>query len=89
VDDGVHMIELYLIDRERGVMPPKGYEDAEDGSAFASYLIDNEEIWTKVKAGEWKGFSVEGMFDMEQQDDIVVAMREIAAMLKNFAEEIK
>jgi hypothetical protein len=89
VDEGVHMIELYLIDRERGVMPPKGYEDAEDGSAFASYLIDNEEIWTKVKAGEWKGFSVEGMFDMEQQDDIAVAMREIAAMLKNFAEEIK
>jgi hypothetical protein len=89
VDAGVHMIELYLIDRERGVMPPKGYEDAEDGSAFASYLIDNEEIWTKVKAGEWKGFSVEGMFDMEQQDDIAVAMREIAAMLKNFAEEIK
>jgi hypothetical protein len=89
VDDGVHMIEMYLIDRDRGVMPPKGYEDAEDGSAFASYLIDNEEIWTKVKAGEWKGFSVEGMFDMEQQDDIAVAMREIAAMLKNFAEEIK
>jgi hypothetical protein len=89
VDDGVHMIEMYLINRERGVMPPKGYEDAEDGSAFASYLIDNEEIWTKVKAGEWKGFSVEGMFDMEQQDDIAVAMREIAAMLKNFAEEIK
>ena len=89
VDDGVHMIEMYLINRERGVMPPKGYEDAEDGSAFASYLIDNQEIWTKVKAGEWKGFSVEGMFDMEQQDDIAVAMREIAAMLKNFAEEIK
>jgi hypothetical protein len=89
VDAGVHMIELYLINRERGVMPPKGYEDAEDGSAFASYLIDNEEIWTKVKAGEWRGFSVEGMFDMEQQDDIAVAMREIAAMLKNFAEEIK
>jgi hypothetical protein len=89
VDEGVHMIELYLIDRERGVMPPKGYEDAEDGSAFASYLIDNDEIWTKVKAGEWRGFSVEGLFDMEQQDDIAVAMREIAAMLKNFAEEIK
>ncbi len=89
VDEGVHMIELYLIDRERGVMPPKGYEDAEDGSAFASYLIDNDEIWTKIKAGEWKGFSVEGLFDMEQQDDIAVAMREIAAMLKNFAEEMK
>ena len=85
VDGGVHMIESYFIDRERGVMPPKGYEDAKDGSWFLTYLVDNDELWAKVKAGEWKGFSVEGFFDMEEQDEVVTMMREIATMLKNFA----
>lgn len=85
VENGVHMIESYFIDRERGVMPPKGYEDAKDGSWFLTYLVDNDELWAKVKAGEWKGFSVEGFFDMEQQDEVVTLMREIAQMLKNFA----
>lgn len=85
VENGVHMIESYFIDRERGVMPPKGYEDAKDGSWFLTYLVDNDELWAKVKAGEWKGFSVEGFFDMEEQDEVVTLMREIAAMLKNFA----
>lgn len=85
VDSGVHMIESYFIDRERGVMPPKGYEDAKDGSWFLTYLVDNDELWSKVKAGEWKGFSVEGFFDMEEQDEVVTLMREIAKMLKNFA----
>ena len=85
VDGGVHMIESYFIDRERGVMPPKGYEDAKDGSWFLTYLVDNDELWAKVKAGEWKGFSVEGFFDMEEQDEVLTLMREIASMLKNFA----
>ncbi|MFN9909752.1 MAG: XkdF-like putative serine protease domain-containing protein, partial [bacterium] len=48
-----------FIDRKRGVMPPTGYEDAQDGSWFLTYLIDNEEIWAIVKDGEWKGFSVD------------------------------
>jgi hypothetical protein len=85
VKEGVHMIESYFIDRKRGVMPPTGYEDAKDGSWFLTYLIDNEEIWAKVKDGEWKGFSVEGLFDMEEQDQVLEMMREITAMLKNFA----
>jgi hypothetical protein len=85
VKEGVHMIESYFIDRKRGVMPPTGYEDAKDGSWFLTYLIDNEQIWAKVKDGEWKGFSVEGLFDMEEQDEVLEMMREITAMLKNFA----
>jgi len=44
-------------------MPPKGYEDVTDGSWFISYLIDNEEVWNKCKAGSFNGFSIEGYFD--------------------------
>ena len=63
IADGVSLFESYIIDRERGVMPPKGFEEVADGSWFVSYLIDNEEVWAKVKSGEFKGFSVEGVFD--------------------------
>jgi hypothetical protein len=74
INEGVSLFESYIVDRERGVMPPKGYEDVADGSWFVSYLIDNDEVWAKVKSGEFKGFSVEGVFDFvsELSEDLKV-----------------
>jgi hypothetical protein len=69
IEEGVSLFESYIVDRERGVMPPKGYEDVADGSWFVSYLIDNDDVWAKVKAGEFKGFSVEGVFDFVSEVD--------------------
>ena len=69
IADGVSLFESYIIDRERGVMPPKGFEEVADGSWFVSYLIDNDEVWAKVKSGEFKGFSVEGIFDFPVDAD--------------------
>jgi hypothetical protein len=77
--NGVSLFESYIIDRERGVMPPKGFEEVADGSWFVSYLIDNDEVWTKVKSGEFKGFSVEGVFDFpeDQEEQLIEQMKEI------------
>ena len=69
IADGVSLFESYIIDRDRGVMPPKGFEEVADGSWFVSYLIDNDEVWAKVKSGEFKGFSVEGVFDFPVDAD--------------------
>jgi hypothetical protein len=79
IADGVSLFESYLIDRERGVMPPKGFEEVADGSWFVSYLIDNDEVWAKVKSGEFKGFSVEGVFDFpeDKEEQLIEAMKEI------------
>ena len=79
IADGVSLFESYLIDRERGVMPPKGFEEVADGSWFVSYLIDNDDVWAKVKSGEFKGFSVEGVFDFpeDKEEQIIEAMKEI------------
>ena len=84
VDAGVFMIESYFVNRERGIMPPKGFEEVPDGSWFVSYLVDNDEVWDKVKAGEWKGFSVEGIFDMEKQGSIEAELKAINDMIKQF-----
>ena len=77
--NGVSLFESYIIDRERGVMPPKGFEEVADGSWFVSYLIDNDDVWAKVKSGEFKGFSVEGVFDFpeDQEEQLLEQMKEI------------
>jgi hypothetical protein len=67
--DGVYMIESFLIDEERGILAPKGY-NLTDGSWFGSYKIDNDEVWNDfIKSGEFKGFSVEGIFNTVKIDD--------------------
>lgn len=68
VVDGVFMFESWIVDSQRGVMPPKGFEGSPDGSWFGSYKVDNDEVWNNfIKSGEFKGFSVEGVFDLEPQ----------------------
>ncbi|WP_343668724.1 XkdF-like putative serine protease domain-containing protein [Chitinophaga sp.] len=55
--------ESWLVDREKGKMPLKGFEDLPDGTWFLTAKINNEDTWQKIKTGEYKGFSVEGLFD--------------------------
>jgi len=63
---GVTMFESWLTDKERGIMPMKGFEGVADGSWFGSFYVENDKVWQQVKAGDFRGFSVEGMFDYEQ-----------------------
>jgi hypothetical protein len=81
IADGVSLFESYIIDRERGVMPPMGFEEVADGSWFVSYLIDNEDVWAKVKSGEFKGFSVEGVFDFpaDADEQLIEQMKSLLA----------
>ena len=39
-----------------------GFKNIPKGSWFVSYKVDDDALWQKVKAGEVKGFSVEGLF---------------------------
>ena len=64
--EGVTMFESFIVDKKRGILPMKGFEDVADGSWFGSFYVENEDVWNKVKAGEFKGFSVEGLFDYEE-----------------------
>lgn len=59
---GVTLFESFITDSVRGIQPMKGFEDAPDGSWFGSMYVENDQAWADVKAGKFKGFSVEGMF---------------------------
>ena len=62
VVEGATMFESWIVNRELGKMPMKGYEDVSDGSWFGSYKVTNDAVWGMVKDGLIKGFSVEGLF---------------------------
>ena len=59
--DGVKLEELFIKDIDKGINPV-GFEDIENGSLFGKYRVLNDEIWADVKAGKFKGFSLEGYF---------------------------
>lgn len=56
--DGVQMVQLFLKDTAAGVNP-EGFDDIADGSLFAEYHVTNDDVWEEIKAGTYKGFSVE------------------------------
>ena len=65
--EGVFVFQSYIVDSEQGRPAPKGFEDAKDGSWFLGVKVNNPEVWAKVKAGEVKGFSVEGVFEYKKK----------------------
>ena len=63
LEDGVYLQEMFIKNTEQGI-DPKGFEDVEDGSLFAQYKVENEDIWKQVKDGTFNGFSLAGLFDV-------------------------
>lgn len=60
--DGVQMVQWFIKDGTRG-LSPDGFGDIADGSLFAEFHVTNDDVWDEVKAGTYKGFSLEGVFD--------------------------
>jgi len=68
--DGVYVIESLIIDSDRGINTPKGFDDAPNGSWWGSMRVENDEVWEKIKAGIFNGFSVEGLFAQDRPKEI-------------------
>ena len=66
--EGVQMVQWYLKDTAAGINP-EGFEDCADGSLFAEFHVTDPTIWEAVKAGTYKGFSLEGYFALTPEDD--------------------
>lgn len=61
--DEVKMVQYFIKDTAAGIAPA-GFEDIADGSLFAEFHVLNDEVWAKVKDGTYKGFSLEGAFEL-------------------------
>ena len=59
----VTVVESWIVtDPKNDKSNALGFSDIPKGSWFVSYKVDNDKLWEMVKAGEVKGFSIEGVF---------------------------
>ena len=66
--DGVQMVQWFIKDSANGISPA-GFEDIAEGSLFAEFHVVNDDVWASIKDGTYKGFSLEGIFDMQPEQD--------------------
>ena len=66
--DGVQMVQYFI--KGDGIQVD-GFDDCADGSLFGEFHVVNDSVWAEIKAGTYKGFSLEGVFDLvpEQNKD--------------------
>ena len=75
--EGVQMVQWFIQDSAKGIVPA-GF-DVPDGSLFAEFHVLNDEVWKAVKEGTYKGFSLEGFFDMAPEHEV----QEVADMVED------
>ena len=71
--DGMTVVESWIVeDVEMDKSKKYGFE-VPSGTWMISMKVDNDDVWDKVKAGEVKGFSIEGYFadklEMQMQEE--------------------
>lgn len=66
--DGVQLVQWFIKDTAAGIVPD-GFDDCADGSLFAEFHVTDAEIWDAIKAGTYRGFSLEGVFDLAPEQD--------------------
>lgn len=81
--DGVQLVQWFIKDSANGINPVGFEEDIADGSLFAEFHVVNDEVWASIKDGTYKGFSLEGIFDMKPETD-KNEVEEIVDMLDGF-----
>lgn len=65
---GITLVQYFLKDTARGIAP-EGFDEVADGSLFAEYHIENDEVWAKIKDGSYRGFSIEIINDLVPEED--------------------
>lgn len=70
--EGVQLVQYFLKDSEAGIAP-EGFDDIADGSLFAEYHVTNDDVWGEIKAGTYKGFSVEIYYTLVPMGDTLRA----------------
>ena len=90
LEDGITLTQMFIKDTEKGVNP-SGFDDVKDGSLFAEFHIDNEQVWQDIKDGKYKGFSLAGTFNIEEkvEDTEEELFEEIIKMLEEITNNKK
>ena len=90
--DGMSVVESWIIEDEKQDKSAKYGFNLPKGTWMISMKVNNDEIWNKVKAGEVKGFSIEGYFvdkyemslQETEEDRLINAIRDLILKDENY-----
>lgn len=85
--NGVTLEQVFIKNQEKGIVPT-GFDNIADGSLFGIFKVENDEVWSRIKDGEFKGFSLEGYFsiDFNKKEEENMSLKE---KLRNILAEYK
>jgi len=73
--DGVSVIESWIKESENDKSKDFGFGDLPVGTWFVKIRIHDDELWAKIKSGEIRGLSIEGLFGHELVENAMIKMR--------------
>ena len=65
--------------------------NATKGSWAVSMRIENDDLWNKIKDGDYLGFSIEGMFSEEEKlsNEEINILSEIESLVDLYEDKLK
>ena len=89
--EGVTLVQAFFKNVEKGINPV-GFADLPDDTLFFQFHVTSDEIWSGVKEGKWKGFSLAGTFGIEpvmmQKEPQPNVLDEIGDLLKKIENKL-
>jgi hypothetical protein len=90
--EGMSVVESWIIEDEKTDKSRLYNFNLPKGTWMISMKVNNDEIWNKVKAGEVKGFSIEGYFvdkyemslQETEEDRLIKAIRDLILKDENY-----
>jgi hypothetical protein len=84
--EGMSIVESWIVEGSHDKSMNYGFNFPK-GTWMISMKVNNDEIWSKVKLGEVKGFSIEGYFadkyEMSLQDEDEILVEKIKEIILN------
>lgn len=68
MENGITYFQSLIVDKENGICPA-AFKDLPDGTWIIGCKIDNIDVWNAVKNGTVKGFSIDGIFHAEDEQE--------------------
>lgn len=84
--DGVNMVQYFI---KGDSVQVEGFDDIAVGSLFAEFHVSNDDVWAAIKDGTYRGFSLEGFFDLQPEqsktfiEEVVDALNGIFSRIVN------
>jgi len=62
-----YIYQAFIVDEKLGISSPKGL-NLPDGALVFGAKVEDKNVWKEIQEGHFKGFSVEGLFQMMEAD---------------------